>query len=105
MFTYSGQLTGIPHGDAPSILNTSYTITAEVEIPQGGAEGMLHHPGRPVRRLRLLPAEGQAGVPLEPGRPEAGPLGGPEALAPGKHTLEFDFKYDGLGWARWPSTA
>ncbi len=22
---------------------------------------------------------------------------GPEALAPGKHTLEFDFKYDGLG--------
>ena len=22
---------------------------------------------------------------------------GPDALAPGKHTLEFDFKYDGLG--------
>ena len=22
---------------------------------------------------------------------------GPEALAPGKHTLEFDFKYDGMG--------
>ena len=22
---------------------------------------------------------------------------GPEALAPGRHTLEFDFKYDGLG--------
>ena len=40
-FTYSGELTGIPHGDAPSILDTSYTITAEIEIPQGGAEGML----------------------------------------------------------------
>src|SRR5262249_53838240 len=24
---------------------------------------------------------------------------GPEALSPGKHTLEFDFKYDGLGFA------
>jgi len=24
---------------------------------------------------------------------------GPEALTPGKHTLEFDFKYDGLGMA------
>ena len=23
---------------------------------------------------------------------------GPEALTPGKHTLEFDFKYDGLGF-------
>jgi len=22
---------------------------------------------------------------------------GPDALTPGKHTLEFDFKYDGLG--------
>lgn len=25
--------------------------------------------------------------------------GGPEALAPGKHTLQYDFKYDGLGMA------
>ena len=24
---------------------------------------------------------------------------GPNALAPGKHTLEYDFKYDGLGFA------
>ena len=24
---------------------------------------------------------------------------GPEALTPGKHTLEFDFKYDGMGMA------
>jgi arylsulfatase len=23
----------------------------------------------------------------------------PEALAPGKHTIEYDFKYDGLGFA------
>ena len=26
-------------------------------------------------------------------------MGRPEALSPGKHTLEFDFKYDGLGFA------
>ena len=26
---------------APSLLNTSYTITAEVDVPQGGAEGMI----------------------------------------------------------------
>src|SRR5262249_5081821 len=31
MFTYSGQtVTGIPHGDAPNLLDTSYTITADV---------------------------------------------------------------------------
>ncbi|HKF54410.1 MAG TPA: arylsulfatase, partial [Blastocatellia bacterium] len=39
LFTYSGELSGIPFGDAPSILDKSYSITAEVEIPQGGAEG------------------------------------------------------------------
>ena len=36
VFTYSGEITGIPAGDAPSVLNTSYTITADVEIPPGG---------------------------------------------------------------------
>ena len=54
-------------------------------------------PGRPVRRLRLLHAEEQAGVPVEPGRFEADWWEGADALSPGKHTLEFDFKYDGLG--------
>jgi len=33
-----------------------------VEIPQGGAEGVLHHAGRPLRRLRLLCTEEQAGL-------------------------------------------
>jgi arylsulfatase A-like enzyme len=97
-FTYSGQLTGIPHGDAPSILNTSYTITAEVEIPPGGAEGVLLTEGgrfggfgfyllkgKPVFLWNLLD--------LKRLRWE-----GPETLAPGKHTLAFDFKYDGLGF-------
>jgi arylsulfatase A-like enzyme len=41
VFTYSGVLIGVPNSGAPSILNRSYTITAEVEIPSGGAEGMI----------------------------------------------------------------
>ena len=41
VFTYSGVLTGVPNSGAPSILNKSYTITAEVDIPKGGAEGMI----------------------------------------------------------------
>jgi arylsulfatase A-like enzyme len=99
-FTYSGErVTGIPHGDAPSLLNTSYTITAEVEIPDGGAEGMIHTNGgrfggygfyllksKPVFLWNLLDVKR---VRWE----------GPDALTPGKHTLEFDFKYDGLGLA------
>ena len=40
VFTYSGEILGLDPASAPSILNKSYTITAEVEIPQGGGEGM-----------------------------------------------------------------
>ena len=41
LFTYSGELSGTPTSDSPSTLNKSYTITAEVEIPQGGGDGMV----------------------------------------------------------------
>jgi hypothetical protein len=44
-FTYPGELAGVPSGSAPDILNKSYSITAEVEIPQAGAEGMLNTNG------------------------------------------------------------
>ncbi|MGA9724037.1 MAG: arylsulfatase, partial [Candidatus Binatus sp.] len=41
VFTYKGENTNIPVGNAPSILDRDYTITADVTIPQGGAEGMI----------------------------------------------------------------
>ena len=41
VFTYTGENPGIPPGNAPSILDRDYTITADVTIPQGGAEGMI----------------------------------------------------------------
>ena len=41
VFTYSGEMIGTPNGDAPSVLAASYNIKAEVEIPEGGAEGMM----------------------------------------------------------------
>jgi arylsulfatase A-like enzyme len=40
-FTYRGTLTGVPNSGAPSIMDKSYTITAEVTIPPGGASGMI----------------------------------------------------------------
>jgi hypothetical protein len=98
VFTYSGEtVTGIPHGDAPNVLNTSYTITAEVTIPQGGAEGMINtnrgrFGGYGFYLLKNKPVFTWNLIDLKRVRWE-----GPE-LSPGKHTLEFDFKYDGLGF-------
>ena len=41
VFTYTSPIAGIPVGNAPSILDRDYTITADVTIPEGGAEGMI----------------------------------------------------------------
>ena len=65
-FVYTRPMIGLPQGDSPMLLNSSYTITADIEVPAGRRRGHDPDLGRPVRRLRLLPAQGQAGVPLEP---------------------------------------
>jgi arylsulfatase len=100
LFTYSGEtVTGIPHGDAPNLLNTSYTITADIDVPQGGAEGMIQTNGGRFGGYGLYLLKGKPVfvwnlLDLKRVRWES-----PDALAPGKHTIEFDFKYDGLGFA------
>ena len=74
-FVYTRPMTGLPQGDSPLLLNTSYTITADIEVPAGRRRGHDPDLGRAFRRLRLLPAERQAGVPVEPGRPRTSQVG------------------------------
>ncbi len=40
-FSWSGEITGTPNGDAPFILDSFFNFKAEVEIPPNGAEGMI----------------------------------------------------------------
>ncbi len=102
VFTYTGTNIGIPTGNSPSILNKSFTITAEVDVPQGGGDGMIVTEGgrwggyglyilkgRPVFTYNLLMLlsgrwSNEAEAPL----------------AAGKHTIVFDFKYAGPGIAK-----
>ena len=102
-FTYSGELTGVPASAAPSILNKSYTITAEVEIPKGGAEGMIVTEGGRFGGYGLFLSKGVAGI--RGGKPvflynllnlKRTIWSGPK-LDVGKHTIVFDFKSDGPG--------
>ena len=99
-FTYTTELSGIPNSDSPNILAKSYTITADVEIPKEGAEGMIVTDGGRF---------GGYGLYLLKGKPvfvynflgiERFRWEGKDALAPGKHTIVFDFKYDGPGMAK-----
>jgi arylsulfatase A-like enzyme len=105
VFTYSGENAGIPLGNAPSILDKDYTITAEVTIPTGGAEGMIatlggRFGGYALYLLKGKPVFSYNMLDLERFRWEGG-VGGrdlfSDALKPGKHTIVFDFKYNGPG--------
>lgn len=96
-FIYTRPMTGLPQGDSPSLLNTSYTITAEIEVPEGGAEGMILTSGGRFGGYGFYLLDGRPAfvwnlVDLERIKWE-----GTEPLTPGKHTVEFAFKYDGLG--------
>ena len=68
VFTYSGELTGVPKSAAPNILDKSYTIAAEVEIPEGGAEGMIVTEGGRFGGYGLFLSKAPVGGPLEIGR-------------------------------------
>jgi arylsulfatase len=104
-FTYAGETIGIPVGNAPSLLNRDYTISAEITVPKEGTEGMIAtmggrfggyglylQKGKPVFVYNLLN--------LKRYRFEGG-VGGDDwlgkSLKAGKHTIVFDFKYDGPG--------
>jgi len=96
-FTWTRPLTGTPNGDAPSILNSSYNFTAAVEIPEGGAEGMLITQGGRFAGYGFYLLQGKPVFTWNLVDLKRVKWHGDEALTPGKHVLEFDFKYDGLG--------
>ncbi len=103
VFTYTGRLIGVPASGAPSILDKSYTITADVTIPDGGAEGMIVTEGGRFGGYGLFLSKGMLGVGR--GRPVflynlldlkrtmwEGPV-----LGAGRHTIVFEFHSDGPG--------
>jgi arylsulfatase len=97
-FTFEGPMAGFSSAASPNLLNTSYRITATVDVPAGGAKGVmvaqggipggytmfLDSAGKPVFTWNLLS--------LGYERWE-----GPTALPPGRHQVEFDFAYTGMG--------
>jgi arylsulfatase A-like enzyme len=96
-FVYTQPMVGLPQGDSPFLLNSSYTITADITVPDGGAEGMILTSGGRFAGYGFYLLKGKPVflwnlIDLKRIKWE-----GPEALSPGRHTLEFDFKYDGLG--------
>ena len=100
VFTYSGEVAGTPEGSAPSTLGKSFSISAEVDIPQGGAEGMLNTIGGRFGGYGLYLVKGKPVFTYVQLTTERFRWESPAALTPGKHTIVFDFKYDGPGFGK-----
>jgi hypothetical protein len=98
-FTYSGESSGLPYSSAPDIAGKSYSIKAEVNIPSG-AEGMINTLGGRGGGHGLYMLKGKPVFVYNFFDVQRFRWEGPEALAAGKHTIVFDFKYDGPGFGK-----
>ncbi|WP_295883736.1 sulfatase-like hydrolase/transferase [uncultured Thiohalocapsa sp.] len=96
-FVYTRPMVGLPQGDSPSLLNSSYTITADITVPAGGAEGMILTSGGRFAGYGFYLLDGKPVFLWNLINLKRVKWEGPEALSPGQHTIEFDFQYDGLG--------
>jgi len=96
-FVYYPGMLRIPEGSAPDVKNKSFSVTADVEIPQGGAEGLLVTHGGRFAGYGLYVIGGKPVFHYNLAGVERYNLVGNDKLTPGKHTIAFDFKYEGGG--------
>jgi arylsulfatase len=99
VFTYYPGMLRIPEGSTPDVKNKSYTVTADVEIPKNGANGVLATQGGRFGGWGLLVMDSKPlfvhALSNQP--PHKYKVASNQKLSPGKHTIRFEFKYDGGG--------
>jgi len=96
---YPGQL-GLPNDAAPRILNKSWTLTADLEIPDGGAEGMIITHGGLVGGYGLYVRDGKPTFVYNYLSLDRYAIAGQRPLPKGKVQLKVDFAYKGKAGER-----
>jgi arylsulfatase len=94
-FTYYAGMTRIPNSVAPNTRSRSYTMQADVDIPNGGAEGVLVAHGNRFGGYSLYMLKGKLVFCYDFGDLERYTIATTDPVPPGKHSLTLDFKYDG----------
>jgi arylsulfatase len=94
-FTYYPGQIGLPNEAAPRILNKSWTLTADIAVPERGAEGMIVTHGGLVGGYGLYVREGKPTFVYNYLSLERPTFTGKDALPAGKVSLAVDFKYEG----------
>jgi arylsulfatase len=91
---YDG-MTGIAENAFLNLKGRSHAITAEVEIPSSGASGVIIAQAGRFGGWSLFMKDGRAHEVYNFGGLERTTVSSPQALSPGRHTLHYEFAYDG----------
>jgi hypothetical protein len=99
-FVYYPGAAGIPESSSPNIKNRSHRITAHVDVPQTGGDGVLVAAGGFAAGYALYVKDGRPSYEYNWFSQKRYKVTSSEKLAPGPATIRVDFKYDGGGLAK-----
>jgi arylsulfatase A-like enzyme len=83
-----------------SIKNKSHSVTAEIEVPKSGAEGVIIAQGGSVNGWSLYTKDGKLKYCYNFFGVQLYFVESKSSLAPGKHQMRMEFHYDGGGLAK-----
>jgi len=95
--TLTSGMTGMTDNVFINTRNRSFSVTADVDIPQGGADGVILAQGGRFGGWSLYLRDGAPTYYYNFLGLSQYRVSGPQALSPGKATIRVDFAYDGGG--------
>ena len=84
-------------GAAPNLKNKSFTLTADIQVSDGGADGVLYANGNHIGGLSFYLKNGKPKLYYNWYALDKYEIESPEAVPTGKHSVRFHFAYDGGG--------
>ncbi len=96
-YTFYAGTTHLFDATAPGTRNRTHTLTAFVDVPAGGAEGVLVADGGAGSGYSLYIKDGRPAYTYNYFRRDVTTIIAPEPLRPGKSRIDLRFAYDGGG--------
>jgi arylsulfatase len=99
VFEYFPGMIRIPEGSAPDFKNRSFALGAQIDVPKGGAEGVLATMGGNFGGWSFFVMNNtpEFAYAWSNQAKDKYRIKAPAKLTPGRHTLRASFKYDGGG--------
>jgi arylsulfatase len=93
--TLSEGMTGIMENAFINVKGRSYTITAELEVPSSGADGVIISQAGRFGGWSMYMKDGRVHHVYNFGGLERTTVSSPQVLVPGRHSVLYEFAYDG----------